>query len=669
LLHPKPLTPFSERTICNIETALPFGSFNCMNAWCRWWLLLLVISPLVCAETSPPDPDLPDGDQDLAVAQSAYAAATDEPSALRALSTIVNLHRRRGDYTEGLAGADEGLARARAIRDVALQVEFLYLQGRIYWNLTDYPRSLEIHLEELVLARQLGDPFLLARTHGGLGLTYQRYERDEDALHHFHLGLTEAARATDNRMRGSLLNSLGNYHLTRGELERAVELYEEALTIRVASGNSRAIAETLTNLGLAADARGDHLSALDYLRRALVTFEALKYRRYIANTHRRMGRVLRNAGRMEDSLANIAAAERYAATLESDDVLADILYELALTQEAKGDLNAALATQRRHATLREQLRNAEDRRRMSELRARYGAEQKELEIQLLRQEQALLAAEQSRRRSRQIALISSLGGGITLLAALSFFQLLRLRGERRLRRATEDARRRAETAEQVKSQLLRMASHDLKVPLQALHATAGFIADQSEDASGVRRRARDMQSDTARMQTLVRDFLEISAVEQGHLHLHPTRVDLPAIACETAAVLRPLALRRQQQLTAHPPAGVLPHVRADAPRLRQVFENLIGNALKYTQDGGEISVLFGMQGPWVFAEVRDNGPGLKAADFARIFDPSLSSTSAEGSNGLGLMIVRELLNLQGGRLEVQSQPGQGAVFRVLFPVA
>lgn len=640
-----------------------------MNAWCRWWLLLLVVSPLVWAETTPPDPELPDGDQDLAVAQSTYATATDELSALRALSTIVNLHRRRGDYTEGLAGADEGLARARAIRDVALQVEFLYLQGRIYWNLTDYPRSLEIHLEELVLARQLGDPFLLARTHGGLGLTYQRYERDEDALHHFHLGLTEAARATDNRMRGSLLNSLGNYHLTRGELERAVELYEEALIIRVASGNSRAIAETLTNLGLAADARGDHGSALDYLRRALVTFEALKYRRSIANTHRRLGRVLRNAGHMEDSLASIAAAERFAATLESDDVLADILQELALTQEARGDLTAALASQRQHATLREQLRNAEDRRRMSELRARYGAEQKELEIQLLRQEQALLAAEQSRRRSRQIALISSLGGGITLLAALSFFQLLRLRGERRLRRATEDARQRAETAEQVKSQLLRMASHDLKVPLQALHATAGLIADQAEDASGVRRRARDMQSDTARMQTLVRDFLEISAVEQGHLHLHPSSVDLSAIACETAAVLRPLALRRQQQLTAHPPPGILPPVRADAPRLRQVFENLIGNALKYTQDGGEVSVHFGMQGPWVFSEVRDNGPGLKAADFARIFDPSLPSPSAEGSNGLGLMIVRELLNLQGGRLEVQSQPGQGAVFRVLFPVA
>lgn len=641
-----------------------------MKAWLRWWFLLLAVHSLLASNE--PEfllTEVPDGDQDLASAQDAYAGANDEPSALRALVTIVNLHRRRGDYAEGLAGASDGLARAQHLGDKALQVEFLYLQGRIYWNLTDYPRSLEVHLTELELVQQLEDPFLLARTHGGLGLTYQRYDRAEDALHHFHLGLASAEVAPDQRMRGSLLNSLGNYHLTRGEPERAAELYEAALSIRVPSGNSRAIAETLTNLGLVADARGEHATALEYLRRALVTFEALKYRRYIANTHRRLGRVLRNAGQTDDSLASLAAAERYAATLQSDDVLADIIQEYALTHEARGDLSSALAAQRRHAGLREQLRGAEDRRRMAELRARYGAEQKELEIELLRRDQALQSAEADRRRSRQWAVVTALGGGITLLVALSFLQLMRLRGEQRLRRATEDARSRAEAAEHIKTKLLRMASHDLKVPLQALHATAGLIAEQAADTAGVRRRAADMQSDTARMQILVRDFLEISAVEQGHLHIFPAPVELAAIACETAGALQPLARRKGQQLSAAAPPQPLPPVRADASRLRQIFENLLGNALKFTPEGGNIRVDFGTQDSWVFAEVRDNGPGLSAADFARIFSPSPASPSNDGTSGMGLMIVRELLNLQGGRLEVQSQPGQGAVFRVLFPAA
>lgn len=635
----------------------------------RRWLCLFATAALLVAQDPPvPESDLPDGDQDLAAAEAALAAATDEVAALRALATVVNLHRRRGDYAEGLTLARDGLARARVLGEPALQIEFLYLQGRMYWNLTDYPRSLEVHLEELRLALELGDPFLLARTHGGLGLTYHRYERDQDALHHFNLGLEAAARAPDQRMRGSLLNSLGNYHLVRGDHETAARLHTEALQIREASGNSRAIAETLTNLALAADARGEHAAALALLQRALATFEALKYRRYIANTHRRIGRVLRHAGRFDESLASLSQAERAGATLQSEDVMADIWQEYALTHEARGDLASALAAQRRHGLLREQIRGAEDRRRMTELRARYGEEQRELEIQLLRRDQALQAAELDRRRSRQFAWIAGLGGGLTLLAAFSFFQLLRLRGERRLRRATEDARARAEKAEHIKSQLLRIASHDLKVPLQALHATAGLIAARADAPAIVQHHATSIQFDTARMQALVRDFLEVAAIEQGHLQLHPAPVDLARNALETADALRPLAEQRRLRLEAAPPERPLRAVCADDRRLRQIFENLLGNALKFTPAGGEVRLRFGEQGDWVFAEVCDSGPGLAAADFARIFDPAAPGPAGRTS-GLGLTIVRELLTLQGGRLEVQSQPGRGAVFRVLFAAA
>jgi signal transduction histidine kinase len=634
-----------------------------------WGAWALPAQPV--AEVLAPDVevDLPDGDQDMAAALAAWAAATDEPAALRAQATVVNLHRRRGDWTEGLNLARDGLARAQALGDRRLEIEFLYLLGRIYWNLTDYPRSLEVHLDELRLTQQLDDPFLLARTHGGLGLTYLRYERAEDALHHLEVGLAVAARSPDQRIRGSLLNSLGNYHLLRGEHERAVELYEEALRIREASGNVRAIAETVTNLGLAADARGEHETALDHLQRALATFEALRYRRYIANTHRRIGRVLRNAGRLDESLASLQTAHRHAETLESDDVMADILLEFALTHEARGDLSAALAMQRGYADLREHLRRAEDRRRMAELRARYGEEQRELEIQLLRRDQALQAAELRQRRSQQLVALVVLGGGTVLLAALSSFQLLRLRGERRLRRATEDARQRAETAERLQSRLLRMASHDLKVPLQALHAAAGFIAEKAGDETEVRRHATSIQSDAARMQTLVRDFLELSAIEQGHLQVHPSQVDLVTVANEIVAGLQPLAEQRHQCLASHAPPTALPPVRADARRLKQIFENLVGNALKFTPERGSIDLHYGIQAAWVFAEVRDSGPGLSPADFARILGPSANGADRKDRRGLGLMIVQELLSLQGGRLEVQSRPGQGAVFRVLFPVA
>jgi len=655
-----------------------------MSGVLRLFLLLLLPGLGAFAETpvgrGDPSPatvesDLPDGDESLAAARAALAAASTEPAALHALATVVNLHRRRGDYAEGLIGARDGLERAQTLGEVSLQVEFLYLLGRIYWNLTDYPRSLELHLEELRLSRTLDDPFLLARTHGGLGLTYQHFGRNEDALHHFELGLVQAARAPDERMRGSLLNSLGNYHLSRGEHHRATALFTEALSIRERSGNARAIAETLTNLALAADGEGDTTRALAHLQRALATFEALKYRRSIANTHRRLASVLRHVGQSDEALAHLDAAQEVARTLDSSEVMADIWLEYALTHEARRDYAIALDFQRRYAAASEVARGGEDRRRMAELRARYGEEQRELEIALLKRGQELQRAELGRRRSQNFALIAGLIGGVTLLGAIIVVQVVRLRSEKRLRTATEHARERAEAAERLKSRLLQMASHDLKVPLNALHATASLIARAPEDSVAVQRHAAGIQADTARMRTLVRDFLDASAIEDGNLLVQPSAIDLVDVVRQAVASLHPVASQKNQQLRLVLPEPTLPAVRADAERLRQVFDNLIGNALKFTPTGGVITLGFGEAGPWAYAEVRDNGPGLGPTEFARIFAPrqpaSARTTQAaeSDSTGLGLFIVRELLTMQGGRLEVESQPGRGAVFRVLLSTA
>lgn len=618
--------------------------------------------------------DGPDGDDVWESAQQALASATAEPEALRALFTVVNLQRRRGDYSDGMAGARDGLARARQLGDIGLQVDFLYLLARLHWNLSDFSASLERHLEELKLAERLGDKSRLARTHGGLGLTYLRSGRDQDALHHFERGLDYAAQAGDLRMRASLLNSLGNYYLGRREFERSIAIHSEALQLREGFGNRRAIADSLTNLGLAADGLGQTDKALAYLQRALATFEALKYRRYIANSHRRLGMVLRHAGRLDEAITHLQNALRIAESLKSAEVLAEIHREFALTHEARGDFVAALNSERQLAAANDQLQRDEDRRRLDELRARYRDEQRELQITLLRRDQELKTAELQQRRSQTVALFTGLVLGVTVLGAVIVVQLVRLRAERKMRAATERARAQAEQAEALKSRLLQMASHDLKVPLTALNATAALIARAPTDEPTVRRLAAGIQADTARMRSLVRDFLEASAIEAGNLQLHTTPLDLAELARHAVESLQPVAAQKEQRLTFSAPTSSLPAVLADPERLRQVFDNLIGNGLKFSPLRGEVVVALGESGAWAFAEVRDSGPGLGPSDFAKIFAPyqrlsAKPTGEGEDSTGLGLFIARELLTLQGGHLEVQSQPGRGAVFRVLLPIA
>ena len=380
--------------------------------------------------------------------------------------------------------------------------------------------------------------------------------------------------------------------------------------------------------------------------------------------------VLRKAGRVDEALAHLQTARPIADSLKSLEVLADLYGEFSLTHEARGELAAALDFERKLEAVREEMRSAQDRQKMAELRARYREEQRELEIALLKREQELQQAEIRRRRFQNIALGVGLVGGVVLLGAVIFVQLARLRAERRMRLATDHARERAESAEQLKTRLLQMASHDLKVPLTSLHAAATLIGETPGAAASVRQLAAGIQADTSRMRALVRDFLDAAAREDGNLQLHLQDLDLAALVHRAADQLQPVAAQKGQHLHCIP-AGPLPLVQADPDRLHQVFDNLIGNALKFTPPGGKIAVGFGAAGGWVFAEVRDTGPGFGPQEFARIFSPgeplSGRPSGEEDSTGLGLFIARELVTLQGGRLEVQSKPGAGAVFRVLLP--
>jgi signal transduction histidine kinase len=234
------------------------------------------------------------------------------------------------------------------------------------------------------------------------------------------------------------------------------------------------------------------------------------------------------------------------------------------------------------------------------------------------------------------------------------------------------ARRDAEAASALKDQFLMTVSHELRTPLTAIAGWSRLLADGMV-GEGRRQTAIEAIARNARMQTrLIEDLLDVSAIMADRLQLEFTSVDVAGVVAAAIDGVRAAAEAKQieLELAANGPAAV---VRGDSQRLHQVMANLLGNAVKFTPAGGRISVAIHSDHRHVEIAVRDTGIGIAADFLPHAFDQfrqqDPSPTRRHGGLGLGLAIVRSLVELHGGEVTAASEgENRGAMFVVKLPL-
>ncbi len=241
---------------------------------------------------------------------------------------------------------------------------------------------------------------------------------------------------------------------------------------------------------------------------------------------------------------------------------------------------------------------------------------------------------------------------------------------------TEDLRdtnhRLVETSE-LKSQLMHMVAHDLKNPLNGVHEIAKLLRTELEDDAPQQEFVTLVEEAAEEMLSLVLRFLDVEALESNTLNIEPQPVDLAATAQEAGLRFAGAAERKGQHLTVEPSSAPVPLVRADPTWLKEVVDNLVSNALKFTPPGKRIRVhTEGVAGGARFV-VQDEGPGLTPDDLAKMFGKfqrlSAQPTAGESSSGLGLSIVKRVVELLDGRVWAENAPEGGSRFVVELPAA
>ena len=237
-------------------------------------------------------------------------------------------------------------------------------------------------------------------------------------------------------------------------------------------------------------------------------------------------------------------------------------------------------------------------------------------------------------------------------------------------RAREEGEARALDSEDRMRQFVADASHELRTPLTSVRGLAEFSLQQGTDASHVEllRLMTLIQTEATRMGRLVDDLLVLAQFDQDRpLERHP--VDLSSIAARAVLAARLIQPGRPITLRADVPVIV----DGDAERLRQVLDNLIGNALQHTPRGSAVAITVADQAGQAQLTVADSGPGLTADQASRVFErfyrTDRARTRAQGGSGLGLSIAAALAAAHAGTITVDTQPGRGATFQVRLPLS
>jgi len=232
-----------------------------------------------------------------------------------------------------------------------------------------------------------------------------------------------------------------------------------------------------------------------------------------------------------------------------------------------------------------------------------------------------------------------------------------------------------EKLNELKNQFLGMAAHDLRNPLAVVKTCSDFLLEplgQNLPAEKKTDFMRRIKRNAEFMLKLIDDLLDVSRIESGKLVLDLKPVDMMALIERNIEMNGMLAGVKGIQLLFQS-NGPVPRVRADGARLEQVLNNLVSNAIKFSNPGTRVEISIGAENTNLVVSVSDEGPGIPVDELDKLFKPfaqtSVTSTAGEKSTGLGLAIARKIVQAHKGRIWAESEVGKGSTFHFAIPVA
>jgi len=548
--------------------------------------------------------------------------------------------------------------------------------GLIYWKWGEFSSALDYFTEALGIKESLHDDFETCITLNNISNIYNELNRPAEAIVYASRCLPLADKFTNKYVLGRAYNNLGVSYFKKGDYDKAIEYQNRSLLIKSESNDLSGQAFSLSDLGEVYLAKRDTKKASEYFLKALKLWRTLNDSYGISKTTFNLGKLYSAEGLLDQAESYFTLSLNEAKNHQNKKSIALAYQALSSLYETKNDTKQALAFHKLYSVYSDSILNILTSDKIAELRVLNEIDEKEKEVELLTKEKKIQALEIEKHEiTNRIFILVTIGGiGILLLLIFRFVKIRRLKillEEKN--QAISQKSKELEEANAAKDKFFSIIAHDLKSPFTGLLGYSEILSEEfdSMDREEKIKTVGYLKNLIERVYTLIENLLDWSRIQTDRIELSPEAIDLITEVPEIITLLKANSDKKQIILSN---SISEPHtVFADKYSFRSIMQNLISNAVKFTNLNGEVKISAQEKNNFIEISVSDNGIGMKPELIKKIFmiesRHTTKGTADEAGTGLGLLLCKELAEKNGGGIVIESQVGIGTTIKISLPKA
>jgi signal transduction histidine kinase len=533
-------------------------------------------------------------------------------------------------------------------------------------------------LKSLELAYTLNDQFrnvnLLVLILNKLGKTNASIGRIGAALENYETALSYKDEVEDPRYEAEALFNTAHLYTDQGKYDKALETHKLALAIRRDIRDKKNEALSLNDIGELYRLMKNDEKALANHVVALEIRQAAGDKRDIAESYNNIGVLYFQQKNVERAVANLLLGLRAARDAQAREQIRRSYDYLSQCYSTQGDYKKALAYKDDFVLINDFIQNEKAEQRLLATQNRYVMDQKQLQIERLdairtQREKELHAQKQF--RNLLVALIA-LAGVIVLLTL--YLYIVKQRSNKILQVVNAKVQQQnieLQDLNATKDKFFSIISHDLKGPLNSFTSFSGLLINHTDSLSKdeIKMLAKDLDKSLKNLFALLENLLEWSRSQTGSIVFKPEPFDLADLLQQNKELLQ--AQAQNKKITLESAYADASTIHAHRNSINTVVRNLISNAIKFTPEGGTITIGVKQEAGQVTISIKDNGVGMPAEVVQKLFridtKHTTKGTADEKGTGLGLILCKEFVEKNGGKIWVESEVEKGSVFSFSLP--